>query len=392
MNGYLFFLARRFLGKRRQESFIWYTSIISVVGIALGVASLMVVLGVMNGFSTDLRTKVIGANPHIMVEGNPYLSDYQEVKALLEGKVPEILSIRPFAQTQVIFRSSRYMIGGFMKGLDMEEEGDSFSIYLKEGEVPREGEIMLGSELSEELGVCVGDSVGIVGGFPATQSDYRVAGILEYGVYAIDSSLGVISLQDFQRAFFGNANIANLGLTVQNIYRSEKTAATVSKILGDRYKVSTWIRKNKILFAALALEKKAMFLILAIIVLVASFNIASTLMMTVYRKIREIGVLKTLGLSAWEIRRLFLLQGAILGVRGLILGLSAGGILVYILKRYRFIRLPEYIYSLSYLPMQISLSEILGISGMVLVMTLLASAFPAHRAGRLDPATTLRYE
>ncbi len=156
--------------------------------------------------------------------------------------------------------------------------------------------------------------------------------------------------------------------------------------------MSTWIKKNKILFAALALEKKAMLLILAIIVLVASFNIASSLMMTVYRKVREIGVLKALGMTGSRIRLIFFFQGIIIGLRGLVSGLILGSIIIWVLKKYNIVRLPEYIYSISYLPIELSWIEILIICLSVVIMTILASVFPALRAGKLEPAKALRYE
>lgn len=152
------------------------------------------------------------------------------------------------------------------------------------------------------------------------------------------------------------------------------------------------MRKNKILFAALALEKKAMLLILSIIIIVASFNITSSLMMTVYRKIKEIGVLKTLGMTTFQIRAVFLIEGFLIGIRGLIYGLCLGGVIIWALKRYNIIRLPEFIYSISYLPLELSGKEIFLICATVFIMTIIASVFPAYRAGKLKPATALRYE
>ncbi len=392
INKTLFFLASRFIGKRHQESFIFFTSIVSVIGIALGVASLMLVLGIMNGFSNDLKRKIVGANPHIVIEGDPYMEDYRNVAVNLKD-IKEITGIGYFAQTQIIYKSSLYMIGGYLRGVEGESEISNLKKFIKQGNVDigLDG-IILGSELAKELGVNIGDTLFIIGGLPAREFPCRVTGIIEYGVYNIDVSVGITGLEDFQKKFFSGRKLANIGITVSDIYHCEKIAGKIAGKISADLRVSTWIKRNKILFAALALEKKAMLLILAVIILVASFNIASTLMMTVYRKIREIGVLKTIGMTGEQIRSIFLIQGLLLGLRGLISGLILGGTIIWVLKKYNIIRLPEYIYSISYLPLELSGMEIFMICGTVFFMTVVASIFPAYKASKLEPATALRYE
>ncbi len=392
INRCLFFLAKRFLGKRHQESFIWFTGFISVVGITLGVASLMLVLGIMNGFSNDLKRKIVGANPHIIIEGDPYLYDYQQIAKKISA-VSEVKDISYFAQTQVIYKSSFYMIGGYLKGIEGNNEIAGLKQFLKQGDINKINSdgIIIGSELAKELGVDVGDVISIIGGFPPKEFSLPIAAIVEYGIYNMDVSVGMINLENFQREFFSGRHLANIAISVGNIYRCEDIAKQIKKLAGD-VKISTWIKKNKILFAALALEKRAMLLILAIIIIVAAFNIASSLMMTVYRKIKEIGVLKTLGMTTGQIRAVFLIEGFLIGIKGLICGLCLGGGIIWVLKRYNIIRLPEYIYSISYLPIELSGTEICLICVAVFLMTLAASVFPAYRAGKLEPATALRYE
>ncbi len=392
INRCLFFLARRFLGRRHQESFIWFTGFVSVVGITLGVASLMLVLGIMNGFSNDLKRKIIGANPHIVIEGDPYLYDYEKIAERIKF-LPEITGISYFAQTQVIYKSSLYMIGGYLRGIEGNSEISNLKQFVRQGDtdsINSEG-IILGSELAKELGVGVGDTIFIIGGLPPKEFLVPVKGIIEYGVYNIDVSVGIMNLRIFQDKFFSGKRLANIGITVSDIYHSENIAKKIREIIHDA-KVNTWMRKNKILFAALALEKKAMLLILSIIIIVASFNIASSLMMTVYRKIREIGVLKTLGMTGSQIRAVFLIEGFLIGIKGLVYGLSLGSVIIWVLKRYNIIHLPEFIYSISYLPLELSGKEIFLICAAVFVMSLAASVFPAYKAGKLEPATALRYE
>ncbi|MCM8764770.1 MAG: ABC transporter permease [Candidatus Omnitrophica bacterium] len=393
LNKSLFFLASRFIGKRGQESFVYFASIVSVVSIALGVASLMLVLGIMNGFSNDLKRKIVGANPHIIIEGNPYLDSYRKIAEQLKS-ISEITGIGYFTQTQIIYKAPSYMMGGYLRGIEGEGELSNLKKFLKQGSIEdfNENEIILGSELANELGVNVGDTIFIIGGLPAREFLCKIIGIVEYGIYNVDVSIGVVTLKDFQKKFFSGKELANIGITVVNIYHCRKIAEKIARIVPADSKVITWIKKNKILFAALSLEKKAMLMILTIIILVASFNIASSLMMTVYRKIREIGVLKTLGMTRAQIRSVFLLQGFLLGLKGLIGGLIFGGTVVWVLKKYNIVKLPEYIYSISYLPIELSGMEVLMICASVFFMTIVASVFPACRAGNLEPATAIRYE
>ena len=393
LNKCLLFLASRFIGKRHQESFIYFSSIVSIVGIALGVASLMLVLGIMNGFSNDLKRKIVGANPHIIIEGNPYLDSYRKIAEQLKS-VPEITRIGYFAQTQIIYKASSYMMGGYLRGIDGEGEISNLKKFLKQGNIGdlSENGIIIGSELANELGVNAGDTIYVIGGMPAREFVCKIIGIVEYGIYNVDVSTGIITLQDFQKKFFSGKELANIGITVNDIYHCEKIAEKIAGIVPADSKVSTWIKKNRILFAALALEKKAMLLILTVIILVASFNIASSLMMTVYRKIREIGVLKTLGMTKAQIRTVFLLQGFLLGLKGLAGGLVLGSAIIWILKKYNIVKLPEYIYSISYLPVELSGMEVFMICASVFFMTIIASVFPAYRAGNLEPAAAIRYE
>ncbi|HOL67706.1 MAG TPA: FtsX-like permease family protein, partial [bacterium] len=226
----------------------------------------------------------------------------------------------------------------------------------------------------------------------ARQQTFKVTGIIECGVYSYDVSVGLTALTNVQQLFGLGDVVHGLGIRSDNIYASEALAEKISRLLKDRYPVTTWIQKNKILFAALALEKKAMAIILVLIILVASFNIVSTLMITVFRKTREIGILRAVGLSAGDIGKIFFCQGLLLGVEGLLAGLLLGGLLSYLLRRYQFIRLPEFVYNLSRLPIEIAWKDVGFISLAVLVIVSLASFYPARRAARLNPVEALKYE
>lgn len=392
MVSYNFFLSRKFTGQRkRTDSFLWFISVFSIAGIAIGVVALMLVIGVMSGFSGELKRKIIGAYPLITIEGRPYIHNYQQIIEKVSRDIPEVKGISPYISTQVIYKSSRYMIGGILRGVDPVSEDSVTNIgkFLKVGRMEDlEKGVFLGSELAEELEVDVGDEIFIITGIIPREKKTTITGIVESGIYAFDSSMGFFSLNnpDFS---YGNV-VHGIGIRIDNIYASEDVAKKIRKLLDSEYQVSTWIQKNKILFAALAMERKAMSIILGLIILVASFNISSTLMITVYRKVKEIGILRALGLSSKDIEKIFIYQGLILGTKGLIWGLITGGILAYLLRRYQFIKIPEFIYDLSRLPIEISFSDICWIVISVLVIVTLASLYPARRAARLSPSEAIR--
>lgn len=392
MISYNFFLSGKFTGqKRRTDSFLWFISIFSIAGIAIGVIALMLVIGVMSGFSGELKRKIIGAYPLITIEGRPYIYDYREIMEKVSNEVGEVKGISPYISTQVIYKSRKYMIGGILRGIDpyLEDNVTSIGKFLKEGRIEDlENGIFLGSELAKELEVNTGDEVWIITGLMAREERMIVKGIVESGIYAFDSSMGFFSLNNPSLGYGGRVH--GIGIRIDDIYASEEVAKKIRKVIEGKYQVSTWIQKNKILFAALAMERKAMAIILGLIILVASFNISSTLMITVYRKVKEIGILRALGLSSGDIERIFIYQGLILGIKGLVWGLITGGILAGILKKYQFIKLPEFIYDLSRLPIEISFFDILWIVISVLLIVILASLYPARRAAKLNPNEAIR--
>jgi len=392
MVSYNFFLSRKFAGQRkRADSFLWFISIFSIAGIAIGVIALMLVIGVMSGFSGELKKKIIGAYPLITIEGRPYIYNYDEVMEKVSKNIPEVEGISPYISTQVIYKSHRYMLGGILRGIDpaLEDNVTNIGKFLKKGRMEDlSNGIFLGSELAKELEVDVGDEIWIITGIIASEKKTVVTGIVESGIYAFDSSMGFFALDNPVLGY--GSNVHGIGIRIDNIYASEDVAKKIRRLLEGNYTVSTWIQKNKILFSALAMERKTMAIILGLIILVASFNISSTLMITVYRKVKEIGILRALGLSSKEIEKIFIYQGLLLGGKGLICGLITGGFLAYLLRRYQFIKIPEFIYDLSRLPIEISLSDICWIVASVFVIVTLASLYPARRAARLNPNEAIR--
>lgn len=389
MLSYNFFLAKKFIGNRRQDRFLWFISFFTILGIAIGVVTLILVIGVMNGFSNDLKRKIIGASPLITIEGKPYIYNYEEIIEKVKS-LKEIKGISPYTMSQVIYKSNKYIIGGIIKGIDLKREKNVTNIqqFIKKGNLEEiENGIILGSELAKELGVDVGDYIYVIAGLIPKENLFKVVGIVEYGVYSFDVSMGFTSLSNiFMKGVHG------IGIKIDDIYKTPEFAKKIRNLIENEYGVSTWIEKNKILFSAIALEKRAMAIILSLIVIVASFNIISTLMISVYRKVKEIGILKAIGLTSNEIKKIFLYQGIYLGIKGLIIGITFGLFLAILLKKYQFINLPEFVYDISKLPVEISFFDILWIFLLVIFVSIIASIYPAERASKLNPAEAIRNE
>lgn len=395
MISYNFFLAKKFIGNRREDRFIWFISAFSVAGITIGVIALILVIGVMNGFSNDLKRKIIGANPLITIEGKPYIYNYEELILYVKKNVSQVKGISPYISSQVIYKSNKYILGGIIKGIDIEREKDVTNIEnfiigsLKE----IENGIILGKQLANELEVGIGDYIWVIGGLIPNERLFKVCGIVEYGVYSFDVSMGFTSLKNLMD-MFKIKGVHGIGIKIDNIYQTPFVADKIKSILREfsNISVSTWMEKNKILFSAIAVEKKAMAVILSLIILVASFNILSSLMISVYRKVKEIGILKAIGLTSKEIKKIFLYQGIYIGIKGLFFGIVSGLFLAYLVKKYNFINIPEFVYDISKLPIEISFKDIVWISILVISVAVFASIYPSERASKLNPVDAIRNE
>jgi lipoprotein-releasing system permease protein len=393
MKSYNFFLAKKFIGNKREDRFLWFISFFTVAGVSIGVVALILVIGVMNGFSNDLKRKIIGASPLITIEGRPYIYDYEKIIEKLKN-IKEIEGSSPYIMSQVIYKSKKYILGGVIKGIDIEREKKVTNIenFIKEGSLDEiKNGIILGKELANELEVDIGDYVSVIAGLIPREKIFKVAGIVEYGVYSFDVSMGFTSLDNLFD-MFNMKGVHGIGIKIENIYKTPLVAEKIKNLINNEFSVSTWIEKNKILFSAIALEKKAMAIILSLIVIVASFNILSTLMISVYRKVKEIGILKAIGLTSNEIKKVFFYQGIYLGLKGLSFGIFFGLLIAFFLKKYNFINLPEFVYDISKLPIEISFFDIVWIILLVLFVSSIASIYPANRASKLNPAEAIRNE
>jgi lipoprotein-releasing system permease protein len=409
------FVSLRYLLAKRRQTFISLITLISIVGVAVGVMALIVVLAVMNGFQEDLRNRILGITSHVVVGSfGGTVANYRELMAAAE-KQPGVEAAAPFIYTQVMLSSGRGVSGAVLRGVDppssskvtnIQESlihgniGDLKPPVTDSGEAGSPPGIILGVELANALGVKAGEFVTAISPTgrltPMGQSPrsklFQVVGILRSGMYEYDNTLAYIHLGAAQQ-FLAMGDVATgVEVKVSDIYRADKTAAELRGLLGAGYWVRDWMQMNRSLFSALKLEKVVMFIILTLIVLVAAFNIVGSLIMLVMEKTRDIAILKAMGATTASIRKIFVFEGALIGVSGTALGTIGGFILCAILKRYKFIELPPDVYYLSTLPVNMELTDVATIAVSAIAISLLATLYPSRQAARLDPADALRYE
>lgn len=385
----------------KKDRFLSMINFVAVAGIAIGVMALIVVIGVMAGFDRDLREKIIGTNAHIMVERETGLKNYTEVLAKL-GQVKDIKALSAYIHGNVFLESDQRAMSLVLRGVDPGHEAKITKIneYLSSGKIEdiKPEEVVVGSQLASYYGFRIGDDITIIA--PASgvsgqgwRYTLKIAGIFTSGMYDYDMNLILVDLTKAQQIFSLEPNtVSGIGVKIKDVYDAPMIKEQIYELLGYSYLVRTWIENNSNFFAALRLEKFAMFVILTLIVLVASFNIISTLIVTVTSKVKDIGILKAIGVPKSSIRKIFTLQGVSLGIMGTFWGVVGGVGLSFLLKKYQFIKLPQDIYYIDHLPVLVQLSDILTIVGAALVISYLATIYPSGKAAELEPVEALRYE
>ncbi len=405
---YQVFIALRYLKSRKKHKGVSVNTAISIGGVAVGVMALLVVLSVMTGFQQDLQKKILGANAHVIIRN--YHGPLRDYKSLLEKVKTEkhVVASAPFVLGQVMVSSGEKAHGVFLKGIDPEAEAKTTELLsrIKDGDVRGlAGEddmpgVILGRELSGILGVFVGDNVNIISpmgeigpmGMLPKVKQFRVAAIFEIGMFEYDTNLVLTSISAAQD-FFGLGNdITGVELKLDDIYSAEEVRKELQEKLGYPFNVMDWMQMNRNLFSALRLEKFAMFIILVLIVLVASFNIISNLIMNVIEKSREIAILKAIGATNSGIMTVFMLQGLLIGLIGTTIGITGGFALGYVLNTYEIIKLPADVYYLSHLPVKMELFDFIVVSVSAITISFVATLYPAWQAAKLDPVEPLRYE
>ncbi len=406
---YQLLIALRYLKSKKKKKSLSFSVFISICGVAVGVMALLVVLSVMSGFQEDLQRKILGATSHVLVLNyKGLIEDHSAVTEKLKNE-KHIIAASPFVMGQVMISQGKRAYGVFLRGIEPGSESKTTDIlkYLKdvkiEDIIKKEGDLpwlIVGKELSFMLGVLPGDVVNVISpmgeigplGMLPKARPFRVAGIFEIGMFEYDTNLALADIKSAQD-FFGYGNsVTGITLRLDDIYKASDVRDSVNKKLTFPFYSKDWMQMNRNLFSALKLEKFAMFVILTLIILVASFNIISTLMMNVMDKQKEIAILKSIGATNHGIMVIFMLQGLIIGVIGTILGVAGGYILGSIIDSYEIIKLPADVYYLSKLPVKMSLFDFVVVSVSAILISFISTIYPSYQAARLQPVELLRYE
>jgi len=403
------FLGMKYLKAKRRQRFISVITVISVLGVMVGVMALVVVLSVMNGFRADLMSKILGVNSHILVLSltGPF-SDYQKAAEKVD-KVEGVIASTPFIYTQVMINNSGQVSGAVLRGVDPESAGAvvTFKSMIKDGSITSLRKkvdgipaIILGGELAKQIGAHPGSVITVIspegkltplGRTPNTRR-FKVAAIFDSGMYEYDASMVYISLKEAQDFLALGDKVTGLEVRVEDVYQSDKISRKVQKVLGYPYWTKDWKVMNRSLFSALKLEKFTMFVILTMIVLVGALNIISTLVMVVMEKTRDVAILRAMGASARSIMTIFMFQGLLVGIVGTFAGLLSGLGLCQLLAKYKFINLPADVYYISTLPVQVEVADVSFVAAAAVVISFLATLYPSWYASRLDPVESFRYE
>jgi lipoprotein-releasing system permease protein len=405
--GFEGFVAWRLLRAGRGQAFISLMSLLSVTGVAVGVMALVVVIAVMAGFEADLKERLLSLQAHVVVTP---VETVKDPAALMDRLDPleGVVAAAPVVEKQVMLRAAEGAAGVVLRGVDPSQtaavlDGRIDFGALSPSRPPDNASgappLLLGAELARQLGVLVGDRVFLVApggmlspiGHVPSMRPFYVAGIFTSGVYLYDGATAFANLADARQALRMTDSITAVQVRVADIYQAERIAEAISEALGAGFQVRSWMETNRSLFSALRLERVAMFVILALIVLVAAMNIASALIMTVVEKAKDIAILKTLGATDGAIGRIFIRNGVAIGTLGIVIGTAAGLGLCGLLSHYDFIRLPGEIFYVTRLPVRLALIDVVAIAGAALAITLGATLYPARQAARLNPVETIRH-
>ena len=412
---YELFVGLRYLRARRSERFISLLTVISILGVMIAVVTLNVVIAVMTGFEEVLRDRLLGLNAHVLlVKPASYLTGYDELARRLESR-DDVATAAPSLTGQIILTSENRVGGAVVRGIVPGRTHLGLEQYLKEGRM-RDIEsrtparvngrdlslpgIIVGDRLAEQLGVRMGDTLQAVSpiGSPTAVGiiprirRFAVAGIFDSGMREYDRGLVFMSLGEAQ-GFFGVGNLASsIEMTVTDLADADAVAADIQEAVGSAFLVEDWTRLWPNLFAALRLEKTVYFLVLLLMVLIAAFNIVSTLIMVVMEKRKDIAVLRSLGASGRSIRLIFLIKGWVIGAVGTVAGVVLGYALALLIQRYQFIELPDDVFLVSTVPVSISPVAFGLVALASFVICVLASIYPARQAAKLHPVEVIRYE
>lgn len=421
---YELFIALRYLKAKRKQTIISVITGISILGVILGVAALIIVLAVMTGLELELRDKILGTNAHIIVMNSKNADDSTSEEATVSKikSVKGVISAAPFLYSKILIGRKDRNDGILLKGIDPDRvaEVSDLNSYVKQGKleflVPDTGMragtaatgngqewfpgIIVGEEVALNLGAGLYDVVRVLipsgtmtpGGVVPKMKLFKVVGIFSSGMFEYDSGLAYVHIEIAKKMFKLGGATSGIEVKVTDIFGSQEIGQRIQQQLGLNYWVRDWIDMNRSFFSALKLEKITMFIILVLIVLVAAFNIIGTLTMMVMEKNRDIGILNSMGATPRSIMKIFMIQGMVIGVVGTAIGSILGIVVCIVADTYKLIRLQGDVYYVSYLPFKVQVSDVFIICSAALLISFLATLYPSRQAATLNPVEAIRYE
>lgn len=404
------FIALRYIKSKKETRAISFISVIAVIGILLGVATLIVVTNVFTGFENNLKDKILGANSHIIVNRVDVgtVNNWEKVEEKIR-QVKGVVGVSPFVFSQVLLTGPANVSGVMLRGIIPEKEAEAINIkqFITAGdffklthEYDNKSGIVIGKDLALTLGVRLYDEVVMVApfgkkgpfGFTPKMQKFYVVAIFDSGMYDYNNGLAFVDINAAQKFFDLGDTITGFSVKVEDIDKASKIAKEIATKLDFPFWARDWLSMNKNLFSALELEKAAMFVVLTLIVVVASFNIVSLITMTVKDKRRDIAILRAMGASEKMIQKIFVKQGLMIGVVGTILGDILALIICLIIKNYKIISLPKDVYFMDRIPVEIVPEVFVIVTIAAILITYLSSLYPAKQGAKMDPIAALRNE
>lgn len=411
--GFEFFIAGRYLRSKRKTGFISLITYISTIGVMIGVAALIIALSIANGFENEVRSRIIGFDAHLKLRTfhDQGLTDYPMLMTQVDS-LPHVVASAPYLFEKGMIVSKSHKEGILIKAIDPQKESGVTSLVnnitygtLNLGMIAVENGrdypgIVLGYSLADRLNVGLGERVQILTasgldfsamGVPKFRT-YRVAGYFETGLYDYDDNFGFISIEQGQKLFDMPDRVTGIEIKLDDLYNADLVAQMLRDKLGYPYRPVTWFETNKSLFSWMQIEKWAIFAILCLIVMVAAFNIVSTLIMVVMEKRKDIGILKSMGAFSASVMKIFVFEGLVSGIVGTLLGLILGYAACWAQLEYKLISLPSDVYIINSLPIKLEWIDFFAIAAAAILLSFSATIYPAFKASKLDPIEAIRYE
>lgn len=406
-----YFIGGRYLRSKHKQAFVSFITFLSMAGVTVGVMALIIVIAVMSGAESYFTSQILGVESHVIIRRHGgMISDYNRIIEQVKSR-PGVRSAAPFVYSQVMLRSSTGISGSVLRGIDPQADESPIKGYDKAslikkirsqtvtGSGTQPPGIVLGKELAMNIGAAEGETIYLISpkgmispiGHMPTMKRFEVTGIFESGFYEYDASLAFIHLKTAQQLIKIGDSVSGIGVRVDEIYRADTISQSILADLGFPYWTTDWMRMNQNFFSALKLEKKAMFVILTLIIMVAAFNIASTLIMMVMGKTQDIAILKAMGATDRSIWKIFVFKGSVIGFIGTAIGVILGIFGCILLKYYKFIELPGEVYYFTSLPVQLEFLDVFFIIVAAMGICFISTLYPAYKASKLNPVEALRY-